>query len=116
MKLIIAQIENIQDCDYAFRDYDAEKFNIKDYNVEFCGEVQFDDSNASIESRADDASIESYADDDIIKLLDAIFVKFNTDLPRNFHGHSLSVSDVVGLGDKNYYCNSCGWQQINWQK
>ncbi len=45
--------------------------------------------------------------------LERIFEKFNTDLPEGFRGHSLSVSDVITVGNKDtqtaYYVDSVGF-------
>ena len=46
---------------------------------------------------------------DILHTLESIFEKFNLQHPSDFHGHSLSVSDVVVLDGVNYYCDSYGW-------
>ena len=45
----------------------------------------------------------------ILHTLESIFEKFNLLHPSDFHGHSLSVSDVVVLDGVNYYCDSYGW-------
>ena len=46
---------------------------------------------------------------DLSMVLESIFEKFNLQQPSDFHGHSLSVSDVVVLDGANYYCDSYGW-------
>ena len=50
--------------------------------------------------------------------LDKIFETFNLNHPKNFRGHSLSVSDVVKLGDDYYFCDDYGWEKITdiWHK
>ena len=45
--------------------------------------------------------------------LDEIFRIFNCDIPADFKGHLLSVSDVVVVEGKAYYCDSFGWKQID---
>lgn len=49
-------------------------------------------------------------------LLDYLFEKFNVDHPKDFEGHSMSVSDIVKICDINeiryYYCDSFGWVDI----
>lgn len=45
--------------------------------------------------------------------LDEIFTKFNISKPKDFIGHSLSVSDIVYIDDSYYYCDSFGWTKIN---
>lgn len=48
--------------------------------------------------------------------LESIFTKFNIDRPDDFHGHSLSVSDVVvlhqGGKDTAHYCDSAGFAEV----
>lgn len=47
-----------------------------------------------------------------ISNIDEIFEKFNIDIPADFTGHSLSVSDVVILDGNAYYCDRFGWQVV----
>lgn len=44
--------------------------------------------------------------------LEAIFVKFNLDRPKDFKGHSLSVLDVVVMDDKAYYVDAVGFRPL----
>ena len=48
--------------------------------------------------------------------LDSIYTKFNVDHPADFHGHSLSVSDVIVVRDAEevtaYYVDSFGFKPI----
>ncbi len=48
--------------------------------------------------------------------LENIFIKFNTEKPENFHGHSLSVSDIIVVKDneKNeaYYVDTIGFTNV----
>lgn len=48
--------------------------------------------------------------------LQNIFAKFNTDHPEDFKGHSLSVSDVITVGNENgytaYYVDSFGFKEM----
>ncbi len=50
-------------------------------------------------------------------ILDALFVKFNTQIPGGFRGHSLSVSDIIVLKRKDsleaYYVDSYGFQLLH---
>ena len=45
-------------------------------------------------------------------ILEKLFTKFNINHPSDFSGHSMSVSDVVILNGKKYYCDSIGWKEI----
>lgn len=49
----------------------------------------------------------------IVETLNRLFEIFNAKHPEDFNGHSLSVSDVVKLDDKYYYCDSIGWKELN---
>lgn len=48
--------------------------------------------------------------------LESIFMRFNTDRPKDFKGHSLSVSDVVILRrdgkEHAFYCDSVGFAEL----
>jgi hypothetical protein len=44
--------------------------------------------------------------------LEEIFEKFNINHPEDFKGHSLSVSDLVVLKDRAFYCQPIGWKEI----
>ncbi len=100
MKFRILQIKDIAGTDYAFRDYDPAKFNIEDYEIRYDSEV-------------DEASAETFSDTEIC---DYLFVIFNTNRPKDFMGHSLSVSDMIHLESEGtcrlWYCNSCGWELV----
>ena len=48
----------------------------------------------------------------ILNALDDLFRKFNLDHPDDFHGHSMSVSDVAVLDGRMYYCDNYGWVDI----
>lgn len=47
--------------------------------------------------------------------LDDIYEIFNLRIPSDFKGHSLSVSDVVRVDNKYYYCDSFGWKELDWE-
>lgn len=50
--------------------------------------------------------------------LEKIFELLNVNRPECYCGRSLSVSDVVVLDKKPYYCDSFGWSEIpkeNWE-
>lgn len=50
------------------------------------------------------------------QILEVLFKKFNVKRPEDFHGHSLSISDIVvikrGSHTRYYYCGSFGWTQL----
>lgn len=51
--------------------------------------------------------------------LEGIFEVFNLYHPKDFTGHSLSVSDIVQIigsdegSNGYYYCDSFGWEKLN---
>lgn len=56
-----------------------------------------------------------------VELLESLFNKFNMEIPENFAGHSLSVSDLILLIDydgekepvrKIYQCATVGWKEV----
>ena len=47
--------------------------------------------------------------------LDDLYYMFNMEMPDDFGGHSLSVSDVVKNDDGYWYCDSFGWKKLDWE-
>ena len=45
--------------------------------------------------------------------LDELYMKFQGQKPEGYTGHSLSMSDVIVLDGKAYYCDSYGWEEID---
>ena len=79
--------------DYCFMSFDfAMKHNWKlsDYVTVYAGKVDAENINEALE-----------------KLWDI----FNVNRPETYFGRSLSVSDVVYLDCKPYYCDSFGWSE-----
>ena len=93
MKYKIKQIKDIKNCDYAVEwwDWAKDKFNLDDYEVVYEGEIE------GVSPQ---------------QVLEELFEIFNIRHPEDFRGHSLSVSDVVELDGKNYYCDSIGWKEL----
>ena len=101
MKYQIHQIKDIKNCMYAFIGWDIakEKFDSKDYRLVYSGVLDNEYNSA-------DAST-----------LNHLYEVFNIRHPKDFTGHSLSVSDVIVLTNdkgerKIYYCDSFGWETI----
>ena len=53
------------------------------------------------------------------EMLESLYVKFNADRPYEFCGRSMSVGDIVMLGDgerlenrEYWYCDTFGWQKV----
>lgn len=49
---------------------------------------------------------------DRFDLLETLFDEFNLNHPPDFEGRSMSVSDIVQLNSRYYFCDSVGWQQV----
>lgn len=97
MKYEIWQLKNECHRDYGFMDYDwacKHGFKLSDYEKVYEGEI--------------DASLTCQA------TAERLFEKFNIARPDDFKGHSLSVSDIVVLGDNKVklYCDSIGFTLI----
>lgn len=80
-------------CDYCFEGWSwaKDRFNFKDYELKYEDEIEVEDVN---------------------KTLEDLFTIFNIKRPSDFKGHSLSVSDIVELDGKYYYCDNVGWTEI----
>lgn len=46
------------------------------------------------------------------EILNNLFQTFNVDHPADYRGRSLSVSDVVTLNGKSYFCDTAGWVEL----
>ena len=68
-------------------------FDIHDYKEVYVGETQTTTKDKHL-------------------ILEEIFEQFNLRHPEDFHGHSLSVSDVVILDNEIYFCDSFGWKKV----
>lgn len=96
MKYEIYQIKDIGHTNYAFHDYELAKklndFDFNDYKKVYEGEIECDD---------------------VYDTLEDLFTIFNIKRPQDFKGHSMSVSDIVKLGDDYYYVNGIGFKKID---
>ena len=98
---------------YAFRGWkEAEKpFSLNDYRLVYSGEIV---DKIISRQHSEACNTNDY------QVLEDLFVMFNVNRPSDFTGHSLSVSDVVGItrkdGERYYYCDCFGWTQIDWAK
>ena len=57
-----------------------------------------------------DGEIEDFTNAD--EVLEELYMKFQGAKPDGYTGHSLSVSDVIELDGKAYYCDSYGFTEI----
>ena len=75
-----------------FEKYDEAKFNIDNYKQVYDGNID--------------------AEENVIGTLEKIYSMFNAYRPKDFKGHSLSVSDVVELDGEKYYVDRFGWKKV----
>lgn len=45
--------------------------------------------------------------------LEDLYVKFQGSKPEGYCGHSLSVSDIISVNNEYYYCDSFGFEKLN---
>lgn len=78
----------------------VKNFNLKDY----------------VPVWTDETFIEDFSETELKKVCEVLFETFNTIHPKNFAGHSMSVSDVIefNYNEKSqiFYCDSCGFVKI----
>jgi len=78
-------------CKYAYKHLDwIDRIHPEYYKKTYEGEIETDKT-------------------DEFEILEEIFTLLNINHPEDYKGHSLSVSDIVVLNDKKYYCDSYGW-------
>lgn len=95
MNYRLYQIKDTRSCGYAFWGYDwasAHGFSKEDYALAYEGSVP--------EAEPDVA-------------LEVLYRTFNSSTrPSDFKGRSMSVSDVVVLNGKAYYCDHVGFTEV----
>ena len=93
MKYKIKQIKDVENCAYAFKHYEWAKnvIDLNDYEVVYEGELDYPEMPNALEE---------------------LFEIFNNKRPKDFEGRSMSISDVVEIDGKNYYCDFVGWEEL----
>ena len=93
MKYKIKQIKDVENCAYAFKHYEWAKnvIDLKDYEVVYEGELDYPEMPNALEE---------------------LFEIFNVRRPEDFKGRSMSISDIVEIDGKNYYCDFVGWEKL----
>ena len=46
---------------------------------------------------------------------DQLYMKFQGEKPEGYTGHSISMSDVVEIDGKYFYCDDYGWEEVFFQ-
>ncbi len=105
MNIKILQLDhNIEEAEMLlFRDYDCAKRlypNRNDLLKLYKVVYEIDD----YQSKTMDTSDMSICND--------IFTDFNIHRPEDFKGHSLSMSDIIQIDDKNYYVDFIGFAEV----
>ena len=93
MKYRIKQIKDVENCAYAFKRYEWAKnvLDLNDYEVVYEGELDCPEMPNALEE---------------------LFEIFNVKRPKDFERRSMSISDVVEIDGKNYYCDFVGWEEL----
>ena len=93
MKYKIKQIKDVENCAYAFKHYEWAKnvIDLKDYEVVYEGELDCPEMPNALEER---------------------FEIFNDKRPKDFDRRGMSISDIVEIDGKNYYCDFVGWEEL----
>ena len=93
MKYKIKQIKDVENCAYAFKRYEWAKnvLDLNDYEVVYEGELDYPE---------------------MPNVLEELFKIFNVKRPKDFERRSMSISDVVEIDGKNYYCDFVGWEEL----
>ena len=94
MKYKLLQIKDWENNPYVFRGFStAQKhgFSLDDYEVVYEGEL------------------EEY---DVEYALELLFSYFNLNFAKDYKGRSMSISDVVEIEGKYYYCDPIGFKEI----
>ena len=101
MNIKIYQIKRIEDLQikFLFTSIDLLKNGVSDVNINNYDLVY--DNDVELKSDA------------IPSMLEEIFRIFNVNHPEDFKGHSLSVSDIVEIDNKRYFCDNYGWVKLD---
>ena len=93
MKYKIKQIKDVENCAYAFKHYEWAKnvVDLNDYEVVYEGELDYPEMPNALEE---------------------LFEIFNNKRPKDFERRSMSISDIVEIDGKNYYCDFVGWEEL----
>lgn len=100
MKFTIYQIKEIESIE--------SKFSFRPWRI-VSTIFSFDNYNKVYENDLNNWDVNET--DDII-MLDIIYSIFNERHPEDYNGHSISVSDIIEINNRFYFCDSFGWKDI----
>ena len=52
-------------------------------------------------------------DENELPITEQLYIMFNLSHPKDFYGHSLSVSDIIVIDGQRYFCDSIGFKPIS---
>ena len=80
------------------------------WNASHGNEITSDKYNKVYEGEIDEGS--QKVTSPIIYVAEKLYEIFNLNHPADFKGHSMSVSDVVVVDGKAYYCDRIGFKEL----
>ena len=51
-----------------------------------------------------------------MKVLECLFETFNNNKPSDYKRRSMSVSDVVVVNGRAFYCDKFGWKEVDFEE
>lgn len=84
-------------------------------NFGFMGLSMMESLGVEVDLKNYDLVYEGEVNTDLPNALEELFRLFNIEHPEDYQGRSMSVSDIVQVGNDYYYCNSFGWENIKEQ-
>ncbi len=51
--------------------------------------------------------------DSKLSVTEQLYIMFNISRPKNFKGHSLSVSDIIVIDGQQYFCDNYGFKAVS---
>ena len=120
-KVEIYQIRDVANCDYAFRSYEEASKCVSAYVQYYDGRSVSEEIPVHGIQITDYKKVYEYDEwvdlDELTAdgscLLDKIYFKFNMDVPADFNGHSMSVSDLICINEESwYYVDDIGFTYI----
>ena len=84
-----------EDENQEFLSYKKERFDFSKYNLKYEGTITVEDKKEDLHA------------------LEELFFILNCMHPTDYNARSLSVSDIVEINNKFYYCDSFGWRPLS---
>jgi hypothetical protein len=81
-------------------------------NYGFMGLSMMESLGIEVDLNNYDLVYEGKVETDAPNVLEELYRIFNIEHPEDFYGRSMSVSDIVQVGNDYFYCDSIGWENI----